>query len=329
MKKLFLLTLSVVLLAGTVNGQTKKVDTVVVELAKKSKMVLTIGDKADIPTLKTYDYAALFADIIRKLEAKDTTIKPVTEPVITNTDTDREWPAFNRNDREENTWEFSGRESKKNYIGRNTWQSFNVDFGTNNFLSNGSFPDNENQLYSVRPWGSWYIGLNSIQKTRIAGKFFLEWGFGVSWYNFKFQNDGTTITKGNSSLVFGELPTDLNPIKSKLTVTYLNASLVPVIDFGSNNRKVRFWDSDQAFRIGVGPYVGYRIDSYAKNVYKENGDKERDRNRSNFYINNLRYGARLQVGYRGTDLFFNYDFNELFAANRGPSLNAFSFGIIF
>ncbi|MCE2733349.1 MAG: hypothetical protein O9302_12370 [Cyclobacteriaceae bacterium] len=329
MKKLFLIILLIVLYSGVVVGQTKKVDTVVVELAKKSKLVLTIGDKADIPTLKTYDYAALFADIIRKLEAKDTTIKPITEPLQSKTESEPEWPAFDNNDNDVSKWEFSGRESKRRFVGRNTWQSFNIDFGTNNFLNNGSFPDKDNQPYAVRPWGSWYIGLNSIQKTRIAGKLFLEWGFGVSWYNFKFQNDGTTLTKGNASVEFAELSTDLNPVKSKLTVTYLNASLVPVLDFGSNNKKVRFWDTDQAFRIGVGPYVGYRIDSYAKNVYKENGDKERDRNRSNFYLNNLRYGARLQVGYRGTDLFFNYDFNELFANNRGPSLNAFSFGIIF
>ena len=30
-----------------------------------------------------------------------------------------------------------------------------------------------------------------------------------------------------------------------------------------------------------------------------------------------------------TDLFFNYDLNELFAEGKGPKLNAFSFGVIF
>lgn len=329
MKKFISLSVTALMICTLAEAQPKKADTVVVELAKKSKMVLTIGDRADLPTLKTYDYAALFADIIRKLEAKDTTILP-SQPNTIVTETEPEWPGYSNKEKDEdNDWSKENTKRKTKYYGKKTWQSFNIDFGTNNILENGSFPDDNNQLYAVRPWGSWYIGLNSTQRTRIAGKFFLEWGFGVSWYNFKFQNDGTVITKGNDNVAFGEIAADLSPVKSKLTVTYLNASLVPVIDFGSNRHKVRFWDSDEAFRIGVGPYVGYRIDSYAKNVYKENGDKERDRNRSNFYLNNLRYGARLQVGYRGTDLFFNYDLNELFADNRGPSLNAFSFGIIF
>ncbi|MBA4054703.1 MAG: hypothetical protein C0490_08335, partial [Marivirga sp.] len=75
-------------------------------------------------------------------------------------------------------------------------------------------------------------------------------------------------------------------------------------------------------------YVGYRIASHSKIVYKEDG-KEKDKEHDSFYLNNFRYGVRLQVGYRATDLFFNYDLNELFASGKGPNLNAFSFGVIF
>jgi hypothetical protein len=37
----------------------------------------------------------------------------------------------------------------------------------------------------------------------------------------------------------------------------------------------------------------------------------------------------MQIGFKGTDFFFNYDMNELFAENKGPKLNAFSFGVSF
>ena len=46
-------------------------------------------------------------------------------------------------------------------------------------------------------------------------------------------------------------------------------------------------------------------------------------------MNNLRYGLRLQFGFRDTDFFFNYDLNELFSAGKGPKVNAFSFGVSF
>ena len=73
--------------------------------------------------------------------------------------------------------------------------------------------------------------------------------------------------------------------------------------------------------------MGYRIDSYTKQMYYENGDKMKTHNHDNYYLNNLRYGLRLQLGFRDTDIFFNYDMNELFTDGKGPKLNAFSFGI--
>jgi hypothetical protein len=118
--------------------------------------------------------------------------------------------------------------------------------------------------------------------------------------------------------------------KSRLMVCYLNASIVPMFDLGGHNRKSRWWDShNSSFRIGVGPYFGYRIDSSHKLVYKEDGDKEKDKEKDDFYINNIRYGIRAQIGVRSADFFFNYDLNELFVENKGPKLNAFSFGVIF
>jgi len=104
-----------------------------------------------------------------------------------------------------------------------------------------------------------------------------------------------------------------------------------VIDFGGNRRKPSFFDGHGAsgFRVGVGPYVGYLIDSYSKQVHTEGGDKKKEKHHDNYYLTNLRYGVRLQVGFDDLDFFFNYDINNLFVDNKGPQLNAFSFGISF
>jgi hypothetical protein len=160
-------------------------------------------------------------------------------------------------------------------------------------------------------------------------KVFLEWGIGVNWYNFKFEKDNILVRKDDDGVTFVEDTRDLNFVKSKLTASYVTASLIPVIDFGDNSRRARIWDGhSNAFRVGLGPYLGYRIASYSKLVYKDDG-KEKEKERDSFYLNNLRYGVRLQVGYRSTDFFFNYDLNELFDTAKGPNLNAFSFGVVF
>jgi hypothetical protein len=319
----------------------QKQDTVIVELGKSSKVIFTVQDRADLEVLKHYNFQDLFQDIISKLEKQDTSNSlpksdTTSAPVVADSD-EAEWRTEHEQNDSDNSSDGTSEEWDVNVGNRNwgrTWQSFNFDLGTNNYLNKGKFPDSENALYAVRPWGSWYFAASSIQRTRLGRKFFLEWGLGLSWYNFKFQKDNILIVKDASGVQFVEDTRDATAgadfIKSKLSMSFIQASLVPVIDFGDHSRKPRFWDGyGNSFRVGFGPYIGYKISSHSKLVYKDDDGREKEKNHDSFYINNIRYGARLQIGYRSTDLFFNYDLNELFSANKGPKLNAFSFGIIF
>jgi hypothetical protein len=336
--------------------EAQKKDTVIVNLAKTSQIIFTVEDENDLEILKHYDFQKLFEHVLQQVKDKKTDQQDSTaqedsgnkdsDDVVVNDDPDgrresedendegededddEDEPDYDNDDNDDNDddhieWHSSRKWSR-------TWQTFNFDLGTNNYLQDGDFPG-DNEGYSVRPWGSWYIGLSSVQRSRLGKKVFLEWGLGMSWYNFKFQDDNTIIAEDDNGTQFTADSRDVNFIKSKLTVSYIHASLIPVIDFGDNGRKPRFWDGyeDSSFRIGLGPYIGYRVGSHSKIVYNDDGDKERDKDRDGFNLNNFRYGARLQVGYRSTDLFFNYDLNELFQENRGPKLNAFSFGVIF
>ncbi len=341
--------------AGACFAQESKPDSVVIKVGEESKVIFAIHKK-DLATLKYYDFQSLMNDMIKKLENQDTTElnKPSstylkeddnaiaevrdTEPAYEwpedeeerdrhdNID-DSEWVTYESNDR---TYRNSARERTR-HRSRKTYHSLGFDVGTNNFLEDGKFPDSNNDLYTVKPFGSWYVGINSIQRTRVGGKLFLEWGVGVSWYNFKFQNDKTLVTKDDGGVLFSTDTRDLDFKKSKLTASYINASIIPMIDFGGNRRKPMLFDSyrTNSFRIGVGPYLGYRIDSYTKQVFNENNDKKRERNHDNFFLNNIRYGTRLQIGFEDVDFFFNYDMNELFSEGKGPAVNAFSFGISF
>lgn len=332
--KFFLLVFVLIFsLQNNLQAQVKKTDTVIVELAKTSKLLFTIKDRADLPTLKAYDYQALFKDILAKIEGSDSTTAASSSPDSTTrpqpqVEVIENWTSLDKNDDDDDEdWEWDNDHHRKDHPNHQGF--FNIDLGMNNYLSDGKFVDEATAPYAVRPWGSWYVGFNSIQKLRVKGKFFTELGLGVSWYNFKFEDDGLILTKGANGVEFSQSLPEINPEKSKLTVCYLNASLVPVFDFGSRPNKSMLWGHGNGFRVGLGPYIGYRIDSYTKNVFYANGDKEKDHTRSSYYLNNFRYGARFQIGYRGTDLFVNYDMNNLYAENRGPKLNALSFGVIF
>lgn len=346
MKKIFTLLLLSSLFSI---AQAQKTDSVIINVGEKSKVIFAIGDKADLQTLKQYNFQAVVDDLVAKLEQQDSSKieKPADsylkteEPVTTynndsdrNEDVDRNHNRDWNNDDDDDNWDRSWdeRRTRKTRYYRRTYHSINFDIGTNNFLAaNGALPNQNNELYSVRPWGSWYVGINSIERTRLARKFFLEWGGGISWYNFKFENDQVRISKDDNGVMFSKDQRDVDFVKSKLTTTYLNVSVVPVIDFSGRGRKPMVWNGNGggSFRIGLGPYAGYRIDSYSKLVYKEGGDRHREKDHDSYYLNNFRYGLRFQLGFKATDIFVAYDLNELFASNKGPKLNAFSFGLTF
>ena len=209
---------------------------------------------------------------------------------------------------------------------------FNIEIGTNNFLEDGEFPGENNALYAVRPWGSWYIALVSAKQTYLGNSFYLEWGPSVSWYNFKFENDATRIVDGDMvSFIEADEP-DVDYEKSKLSAAYVNFSMVPMLSVGDERGKRRWKKykdaSSSDFRIGVGGYIGYRISSYSKTVVRVDGDKDKNRDKDSYNMNDLRYGIRAQLGFGDTDLFFTYDLNELFNEDQGPELNAFSIGLI-
>ncbi|MGK7397771.1 MAG: head GIN domain-containing protein [Candidatus Cyclobacteriaceae bacterium M3_2C_046] len=252
----------------------------------------------------------------------------------------RDWDDFEDDfDDIESYEDFEERLEKKEYLENEApkvAQSLNLEFGMNNYLENGEFPDASGAEYAVKPWGSWFVGLNYYHKFHLGGPVFLEWGKGISWYNFKFEDPQTRIYRLENQLDFGPDTVHTNAIKSKLTTSYFNMSLIPMFDFSRGQKKVKSYSFEgfhltkykkRGFRIGAGPYLGYRLGSHSKYVYK-NGGREKDKDRGNFMLNNWRYGIRLQAGYKALDVFFNYDLNNLFVGDNNPELNAFSFGII-
>ena len=218
-----------------------------------------------------------------------------------------------------------------------TLKGLNIEYGFNNFLAGGQFPSSSD-LYQVKNIGSVYWGLNWNHTSKVSGPLYLDWGGGFSWYNYKFENAATRLDPSGGELNFTEDLGVTSTIKSKLKVTYLNFTAVPMFDFSRGKRLVRMYEEDdvrlafssrKGFRIGLGGYLGMRLSNKAKYIYKVDGDRNKDKDKGGFFINDFRYGTRLQVGINGFDFFVNYDLNELFEDGKGPKLNPFTIGVIF
>ena len=218
-----------------------------------------------------------------------------------------------------------------------TLRGLNVEFGFNNYLDDGEFPSSSD-LYKIKPVGSHFWAINWNHVSKVSGPLYLDWGGGINWYNFKYENPATRLDSQGGQLTFVEDNTVDSAIKSKLKVTYLNFTAVPMFDFSKGKRLVRMYEVDdvrvafsrkRGFRIGLGGYFGMRLSNKAKYVYKNDGSRKKDKDKGQFYVNDFRYGARLQMGINSFDFFVNYDLNELFEDNKGPKLNPVTFGVIF
>jgi len=228
---------------------------------------------------------------------------------------------------------------KKDYrTSRLNHNFFAVDFGLNNWLQDGTLPGGEDKLYTIKPVGSWYVGGRYFRRFAIGGSLFLDFGGSATWYNWKFENKNVRINKNTDDVEFIE-DFEIEGIKSKLSASYLNLEIIPMFDFSYG--KVRIDDPGvkrnrytkhkrrNGLRIGVGGYAGYRLDSWTKNVYTDaNGEEKKDKEHSTFFLNDIRYGVRAQVELdHEVSIFCNYDLNTVFIQDKGPKLNAVSFGI--
>ena len=176
----------------------------------------------------------------------------------------------------------------------------------------------------LKPFGSRYVSVEFAESlTLVKGKksaFRLGLGISFDWYNFIFDHN-RSVQKANQGAIFQpKFDAQGNEIafsKNKLTVSYINIPIMPHVVFTKNSG---------VQMIGLGGYVGYRIDSWTKSI--EEKTENLNRVSSNFNLNQFRYGLRAEFAFKKLpNLFFNYDLSPLFEKNSSPNLAGFSFGI--
>jgi hypothetical protein len=200
------------------------------------------------------------------------------------------------------------------------WQG--VELGFNNYLNSSgqaNLPSAFNFL-ELNTGKSVSVALNLVQKNVQFGKsnFWFFTGLGISWNNYRFDNNvvlnpdiminsGYDTTSGRSFQ------------KSKLAASYVTAPLMFEV-FSSRKKK-------DAFHLGAGLMLGYKIGSHTKIKYEEDGHTFKPKTYDDFNLNPFRYGFRVAGGYGKVNLFVDYYASTLFKEGKSPVLYPINFGI--
>jgi hypothetical protein len=214
------------------------------------------------------------------------------------------------------------KEARKQKKFKGHWTGFEI--GLNNFFDSDfsmSRPPEESWM-DLNTGRSWNVNLNFHQTSLglIGNRFGLVTGLGFECNNYQFDGDNSIEEVGG---VIQELDlTDYSLNRSKLTTTYLNVPLLLEVQIGGEKRSKRL-------HISGGVIGSLKIGSHTKYVYREEGRKEKLKNRDDFNINPLRYGLTLRAGYHQAKLYAVYYPVSFFEKDKGPELYPFNVGLSF
>ncbi|TAE65832.1 MAG: hypothetical protein EAZ85_16305 [Bacteroidetes bacterium] len=325
--------LILVLLGITLESNAQ--DTITIDMNNRARILVIAKDKEALKALRRIDINKIVREAMESLDS--TEINNNTAKVFEydlgadgwelnlRKQIDREIEA--NKDGKVNSVSFNF--GRKNRITNSRVSNFwSIDLGFNNYTQNGSLTSN--QPYSLSTLGSRYFALGWHKRFRVGGEkspLRMQIGVEASWYNFVFTNNNYLTMRPDAANPltlkneYRDFQTDFQKglSKSKLTVMYLN------IPFNVHFRFRKSGSNQTAFRVGVGGYVGYRLDSYSKRKY----DSRPERERNNFYLNDIRYGYEGFVGFNDSFMFFfKQDLNSLFIqSDNRPDLKPFTIGM--
>lgn len=209
---------------------------------------------------------------------------------------------------------------KKKFKGH--WTGFEI--GLNNFVDADFSMTRTPELMwmDLNTGRSWNVNLNFHQTSigLIGNRFGMVTGLGLEMNNFHFDSDNS-IQEANGVVEMRDL-SEYSLNKSKLATTFLNVPLLLEVQLGPDKRSKRLY-------IAGGVIGGLKLCSHTKIVYRDEGRKRKEKDRDDFYINPLRYGFTVRVGYHHAQIYGTYYPTPFFEKNKGPELYPFNVGLSF
>ena len=155
----------------------------------------------------------------------------------------------------------------------------------------------------------------------------LKYGFSFQWNKLDIK-DNQFLVKEGDVISLQEFPFDANKIKFRTT----NLVFPVHLEFGPSKKKEHDtyfrYSTFKKLKIGLGGYAGLNIGTMQKLKYKDDGDREKDKQRGSFNVNEFVYGVSGYVALGGTALYVKYDLNPIFK-DQAVDQNNISVGVRF
>jgi hypothetical protein len=342
----------------TVTERFNNQDTIIVRMANGAKMVLYLQNKEQLKAFENYSLDSLmrvlnrYVDQVDSLDANNKQLKGQETKVVIGKDgktaetvtitvqetgkdgkvtKEKHEIRINRNIKVDVEIEEQNGNTKVNVTTpgksdttkvkkekpyKSTKSNFDIDLGLNNFVNR-----NSQEVPDLKPLGSRYVSLNWHLNSQVGGRkspLYLVSGLEFAFNNYMFDRN-YIIEEDVNDVTFFRRDMETNYDKAKLTHSSVNVPLMPMLKFKRHNGK-------EGFKLGAGPFVGYRLGAHSKFKFEDAGRTQKEKIRSSYNLTDFQYGLTGTIGYGNLDLFVKYNMNDLFKDNRGPDANVISFG---
>ena len=199
-----------------------------------------------------------------------------------------------------------------------------LDLGLNALVNTKPYLSQNGQLASIelRPEGSRYVNIGIMHSFRLGGKrspMWLNIGPEFAVNNYMLSGNRRWVDEnGRTGVILNREGKQYE--KTKLSSVSANLPLMLQM-------KLRDSHGRGTFSLAGGSFVGYRIKSWTKIKYTEDGSTVKEKDKGNYNLEDVQYGVQGSVGYRGLTLFAKYNMNDLFKAGVGPQAQVVSFGL--
>ena len=174
----------------------------------------------------------------------------------------------------------------------------------------------------LRTEGSRYVNIGLLWDARLGGKrspMSLTVGPEFAFNNYMLSGNRQWANEnGRTSVIFNREGRQYQ--KTKLATSSINLPLMLRLQLRDSHYK-------STFTIGAGGFVGYRIKSWTKTKYTNDGTIYKDRQDDSYNMENFQYGLQGTIGYHNVEFFGKYNMNPLFKTNAGPDTQVLSFGL--
>jgi hypothetical protein len=198
------------------------------------------------------------------------------------------------------------------------------DLGLNAFVNQKEYlsPTGTPESLDLRTGGARYVNLGWDWNTRLGGKrspLNITFGPHFAFNNYMLSGNNRWVNENGRTDVVRET-NGRQYQKSKLASSSINLPLMLQLKLRDSHYK-------STFSLGAGGFVGYRIKSWTKLKYTNDGTTYKDKEDGSYNMENFLYGLQGTIGYRGLELFAKYNMNGLFKNAVGPDTQVLSFGL--